>query len=194
MLAPIYDFLYDPGLPLKAMGIIVGLWLVISHGFALLKPDVTADFLKRYPRNEKIGVILTIIGFAWTFVVWSEMDLGEFYKVKLAIQLVLIAGCFGVIIYVKEFLAVRSTGFLLILAAAPILISAFLREPSSRLLLVALAYGGVLIGMFWVGIPYLMRDQIDWVLKDRKRLKFGAIGGLTYGALILICALAIWSK
>ncbi|MDF1814632.1 MAG: hypothetical protein P1V20_20670 [Verrucomicrobiales bacterium] len=188
----IYESLYRPGIPLQVMGILIGLWLIGTHGFAWLKPDETADFLKKFPRNEKIGSVLTVIGFIWTFIVWSQMDLGEFYKVKHLVQVVLIAGCVGVIVYVKEFIAVRSTGFLLILLAGPILVSAFLKEPVSRLLIVALAYGGALVGMFWVGMPYLMRDQIDWVLEDRNRLKKGAIGGAAFGGLVLICALAFW--
>lgn len=188
----IYETLYRNGIPLQIMGILVGLWLIVTHGFAYLKPDQTGKFLKTFPRHEKLGIILTVIGFIWTFIVWSEMDLGEFYKVEKLVQLVLVAGCFGVIIYVKEFLAVRSAGFLLILVAAPILISAFLKEPTSRLLLVALAYAGALIGMFWVGMPYLMRDQIDWVLADRSRLRAGAVGGMVFGAMVLICAVAFW--
>ncbi len=192
MLAPIYEFLYRPGIPLQIMGILVGLWLVVSHLFALLKPEITADFLKKLPRHERIGTVLCIIGFAWTFVVWREMDLGEFYKLEMLVSIVLIAGCYGVITYVKEFLAVRSIGFLLILAAGPMLVSAFLKEPESRLLLVGLAYAGALVGMFWVGMPYLMREQIAWVTADLKRLKLGAMGGLAYGVLILVFALAQW--
>lgn len=188
----IYESLYRPGLPLQLMGILVGLWLVGSHVFALLKPDETSAFLKKFPRNEKLGTILVAIGFVWTFIVWSEMDLGEFFKVERLVQIVLIAGCFGVIKYVREFLAVRATGFLLILAAAPILTSAFLEEPATRLLLVALAYAGAIIGMFWVGMPYLMREQIDWILGDAKRLRYGAIGGIAYGAVVLLCALVFW--
>lgn len=191
-MAEIYNYFYQPGIPLKWMGILVGLWLLVSHGFALYKPSVTADFLKRFPRNDNFGIVLAIIAFVWTFIVWSSMDLGEFYKVKRLVQGLLIIGCVGVVTFVKEYISVRSTGFLLILVAAPILISAFLQEHSSRLLLVALAYIGAVIGMFWVGIPYLLRDQIDWLLKEPKRLKYGAIGGIVYGGLVLICALAIW--
>lgn len=188
----IYDTFYRTGLPLQLTGILVGLWLIATHGYALWKPDQTADFLNKFPRHEMIGNVLTIIGFAWTFIVWSEMDLGEFYKVEKAVQLILIAGCVGVIIHVKEFLAVRATGFLLILAAGPILVSAFLKEPTSRLLVVGLAYAGAVVGMFWVGMPYLMRDQIDWVLEKRDRLKKGAIGGVAFGALVLLCAIVGW--
>lgn len=191
---PFYNFFYEPGIPLKLMGIIVGLWLIASHTFALLKPDVTANFLKQFPRNEKLGIVLAVIAFVWTYIVWSYMDLGEFYKVKRLVQGVLILGCVGVVVFVKEFISVRSIGFLMILAAAPILISAFLRDPSSRLLLVIFAYAIAIKGMFWVGMPYILRDQIDWLLKDLKRLKIGAIAGVAYGGLVLICALAFWSN
>jgi hypothetical protein len=188
----VYELLYRPGIPLQIMGLLVGLWLVGTHGYALLRPDQTADFLKKFPRNEKIGIILNVIGFVWTYIVWTKMDLGEFSRAERLGQVALIAGCYGMITYVKEFIAVRSLGFLLILATAPILISAFLKEPTTRLLLVAFAYAASLVGMFWVGMPYLLRDWIDWVLADRERLRYGAIGGISYGALILLCAVCFW--
>ncbi|MEM7601042.1 MAG: hypothetical protein AAF357_06455 [Verrucomicrobiota bacterium] len=188
----IYDFLYEPGIPLKAMGIVIGLWLILSHGLALLKPDQVKAQLKAFPRNEKIGIPLVIIGFAWAFILWSCMDLGEFFKIERPVQAVIIGICVGVIIYVKEFIAVRALGFLMILAAAPILDSAFLKEPQSRLLLVAFAYAIALKGMFWVGMPYLMRDQINWVLAGKKRYLLGAAAGLAYGIVVLICAATKW--
>jgi hypothetical protein len=188
----IYNLLYEPGIALKIMGILIGLWLIASHAIALAKPDLVKPWLKRFPRNEKIGIVLVIIAFAWTFVIWSCMDLGEFFKIEKPVQMILVAGCVGVIVYVKEFLAVRSLGFLMILAAAPILDSAFLKEPQTRLLIVALAYAIALKGMFWVGMPYLMRDQINWVLAKDNRYKIGAIGGAVYGLVVLICAVVWW--
>jgi hypothetical protein len=188
----IYNLLYEPGIPLKVMGILLGVWLIASHAIALTKPDLVKPWLKGFPRNEKIGTVLVIIAFAWTFIIWSCMDLGEFFKIEKAVQLILVAGCVGVIVYVKEFLAVRSLGFLMILAAAPILDSAFLKEPQTRLLIVALAYAIALKGMFWVGMPYLMRDQINWVLAKDKRYQIGAIAGAVYGLVVLVCAVVRW--
>jgi hypothetical protein len=188
----IYNLLYEPGIPLKVMGILIGVWLIASHAIALTKPDLVKPWLKGFPRNEKIGTVLVIIAFAWTFVVWSCMDLGEFFKIEKPVQMILVAGCVGVIVYVKEFLAVRSLGFLMILAAAPILDSAFLKEPQTRLLIVALAYVIALKGMFWVGMPYLMRDQINWVLAKDKRYQIGALAGAVYGLVVLACAVAWW--
>lgn len=188
----IYNLLYEPGIPLRIMGILIGLWLIASHAFALAKPDLVKPWLKRFPRNDKLGTILVIIAFAWSFIIWSCMDLGEFFKIEKPVQMILVAGCVGVIVYVKEFLAVRSLGFLMILAAAPILDSAFLKEPQTRLLIVAIAYAIALKGMFWVGMPYLLRDQINWVLAKDNRYKIGAIAGAVYGLVVLICALVWW--
>lgn len=188
----IYDFLYEPGIPLKWMGILIGVFLIATHAMALLKPDMVKPWLKKFPRDEKIGTVLIIIAFAWTLVIWSGMDLQEFFKIERTVQLILIAGCIGVIVYVKEFLAVRALGFLMILAAAPILDSAFLKEPQTRLLIVALAYAIALKGMFWVGMPYLMRDQINWVLANEKRFRSGAVLGAAYGLVVLICAVVLW--
>ena len=188
----IFNFLYVPGIPLKTMGIIIGLWLIVSHAIALAKPGIVQPFLKRYPRNENLGAVLIIIAFAWAFIYWSCMDLGEFFTIEKPVQLVIIAVCVGVLVYVKEFLAVRALGFLMILAAAPILKSAFLKEPETRLLIVAFAYVIAVKGMFYVGMPYLLRDQISWVLAKKPRYTVGFAGGLGFGVLVLACALMFW--
>ena len=188
----IYDLLYQPGLPLKWMGFLLGAWLVITHVFALAAPGIVKPFLAGYARNDKLGIAQVIVAFAWAFIVWSCMDLGEFYKVERQVQYILVLGCIGVIVYVREFLAVRSLGFLLILAAAPILTSAFLQEPVTRLLIVALAYVIALKGMFWIGLPWLLRDQIKWVLAEDNRFRIGAAAGAVYGLVVLICAVLWW--
>lgn len=188
----LYNLLYEPGIPLKIMGVLVGLWLIATHVFALVKPDLVKPWLKRFPRNENVGTVLVILGFIWTFVIWSCMDLGEFFVIERHVQIVIIAVCVGMIVFVKEFLAVRALGFLMILAAAPMLESAFLKEPTSRLFLVGFAYVIAVKGMFWVGKPYLLRDAITWVLDRPQRYQIGVIAGAAYGLLLVALALALW--
>ena len=106
--------------------------------------------------------------------------------------LAIVAGAVLSWIYVPEFLAVRALGMLLLLAAEPLLESAFLCHETSRLLLVVLAYAWVIAGLFYVGMPYLLRDAIQWVTADRNRLKSGAIAGAVYGLALVACALAFW--
>jgi hypothetical protein len=188
----IYQQLYEPGLSLKLMGVLVGLWLVASHLFALLKPGLVKPWLARFARNDKLGAVIVAVCFAWSLVIWSCMDLGEFYKIERPVQMVIIGVGIGVILCVREFLAVRALGFLMILAAAPMLESAFLKDPQSRLLLVAFAYGIAVMGMFWVGMPYLLRDQVNWVLAKPRRYQGGAVAGVVYGAILVVCAVAWW--
>ena len=73
--------------------------------------------------------------------------------------------------------------------AEPILEAAFLQPPESRLLLVVVAYAWVVLGMFWVGMPYLMRDWISWLLRSEARWKILCVAGLAYGVAVLICSL-----
>jgi len=54
------------------------------------------------------------------------------------------------------------------------------------------AYVWVIAGLFYVGMPYLLRDAIQWVTADRNRLKLGALAGTLYGLALVVCALAWW--
>jgi hypothetical protein len=87
---------------------------------------------------------------------------------------------------------VRALGILALLAAEPILSAAFLQPQLTRLLVVILAYVWLTLGLFWVGMPYLLRDQISWITKSISRLKTAAVGGIIYGAIVLVCALAFY--
>ena len=189
-----YELFYRPGLDLKLVGIVIGAWLILSHGYALMNFEKLKPVLEKFPRNYNVGVPLLVIAFIWTFMVWSSMDLGEFWKMEKAVQVILVVGCFAMAFYVKDFISVRAVGLLMILAAAPMLISAFQQPPITRLLLVFIAYVMIVKGMFWVGKPYLMRDQIAWVVADKKRWQIACGAGLAYGIVMLICALLFWGK
>ena len=102
----------------------------------------------------------------------------------------IVAGAVLSWIYVPEFLAVRALGMLLLLAAEPLLESAVLRNEPSRLLLVVLAYAWVIAGLFNVGMPYLLRDALQWLTARPIRLKSGALAGAAYGLALVVCAVA----
>jgi hypothetical protein len=104
---------------------------------------------------------------------------------------VTVAGCFLMLKYTPEFLAARATGMLLLLAAEPVLEAAFLRPEAGRYLLVVLAYGWIIAGLFWVGMPYLLRDQIAWASKSDSRFRVLSIAGLLYGATLCAWGLSL---
>jgi hypothetical protein len=188
---PIYDWLYHD-LTLRVCGLALGVLLVAVHLLAIARAKPSIDWMKRLPRNRTAGIVLLTIDLAWTWILVASMDMGEFWTLRKFV-LVLLPVTYGLmLVYVNELLAARAAGILLLLAACPLLDAAFLELPMSRLLLPAMAYAWIILGMFWVGMPYLMRDHIAWASASESRWKKLAAGGAAYGVLIFLCALVFW--
>ena len=116
--------------------------------------------------------------------------MGEFAAFRRPLLIALPIGYVLVLRFVDEFLAVRALGILCLLAAEPLLDAAFLRYETSRLLVTVFAYLLVVAGLFWVTMPYLLRDQINWSARSAFRWRFLHSVALLYGAAILSFAIA----
>src|SRR5438105_2074586 len=160
-----------PFLSLRVVGLIVGILLVALHGVAIAKAAGVRAWLKSFPRSKSVGTALLAIDAIWAFLLIATMDLGEFTYLRNKLLIVIVVATFLTWKFVDEFLSVRALGMLLLLAAEPMLEATFLRPETSRLVLVVLAYAWVVLGMFWVGMPYLLRDQIGWLQKSDTRWK-----------------------
>jgi hypothetical protein len=192
MFEALYQYLYhltpEGGIPMKGTGIVLGLALIVSHAWAIRKPAEAQTFLQQFPRSAFWGTVLLTIGFIWSMMIIQHMDMGEFFHLRRWFLIIVPAGFVGVLFYVKEFLAVRALGSLLLLAAGPVLCAAFLQPQVSRLLLPILAYAWIIGGMFLVGMPYLMRDWVQWATSQPSRWRLVSFSGLVYGALLLLVA------
>lgn len=177
---------------LQATGLVIGLLLIAAHGFGLARAGDVRAVLPGFPRSRVAGVMLVTLAAAWTFWLMVTMDLGEFSHLRTWLVLLIPVTWVLTLVFVNEFLAVRALGFVLLLGAEIPLEAAFLEPPVTRLLLVVLAYVWIVKGLFWVGMPYLLRDQIDWAVRDagRWRLLMGA--GVAYGVAVVLCALFFW--
>lgn len=198
----IYDALNQSPTGLRSTGIAVGTWLLASHVFALWQADRVMAWLKAFPFNKPAGIGLIALAGIWSLALFQgldlgpleipRMDMGEFYTLRPKLMLLVPVATVLVALYCQEFLAVRALGCVLLLAAAIPLDAAFLKEPASRLLLVALAYGALTLSLFWIGMPYLLRDQANWATASKTRWSALCAAGIVYGAAILACALAWW--
>lgn len=187
----LYDWLYR-GLSLRTAGLTVGLLLVATHAYAFFNYHTLRTTLKEAPRNKRLGMVLLSLALVWALLLVSSMDMGEFWRVR-RLALILLPVVFGLMVaYVDEFLTARALGILMLLAAAPVLSAAFLEAPRTRLLLPLLSYGWIVLGMFWVGLPYLFRDHVGWATATEGRWKKLAISGVGYGVVVLVCAVAFW--
>lgn len=189
-------------LSLFTAGLVLAVWLIGVHAVMLAKPQMVQDFLKKFPRDPLYGQILLGIGLAWFWLLIAPtgmgklsaltMDLGEFNNAKGLLRILVPVSLVLVCISVRDFLAVRALGLVGLMAAAPLLGAAFLKDPQSRLLVPIFAYAMLTASMFCVGMPYLFRDAVTWVTADQKRWTFLSVAGLGYGVATLVCAFAFW--
>lgn len=189
-------------LSLFTAGLVLAVWLIGVHALMLAKPKMVQDFLKKFPRDPLSGQILLGIGLAWFWLLIAPtgmgklsaltMDLGEFNNAKGILRILVPVSLVLVCISVRDFLAVRALGLVGLMAAAPLLGAAFLKDPQSRLLVPVFAYAMLTASMFFVGMPYLFRDAVTWVTADQKRWTLLSVAGLGYGVATLICAFAFW--
>lgn len=190
-------------LPLFGTGLVLGILLVAIHLLMLLKPEPVQHFLKKFPRNQQIGQVLLGVGLIWFWLLVANpgkglfnalsMDFGDQFNatkplLRVAVPVLIVA--LGVAI--KEFLSVRALGLLGLMAAYPLLESAFLKDPQSRLLIPIWTYGMIIASLYFVGMPYLFRDAVTWATASQGRWKGLSLAGLAYGIAIIICALLFW--
>jgi hypothetical protein len=193
MFGDLYDYLYHQsptgGIPLKGTGIVVALMLIVSHVWALKNSAKTQAFLKSFPRAYHWGAILLTIDMLWSVFALANMDMGEFFDKRRIFIMITIGGYVAVLTQVKEFLAVRALGALMLLVASPVLTAAFLQPQTSRLLLPILAYVWIIAGMYFIGMPFLMRDGVDWLIAKPQRWNLAVWSGIAYGAVLLTAAI-----
>lgn len=178
--------IYD--LSLRSAGFLAGLFLLLVSLPGLISPAAMRSWLGRFPRSWPIGIVLLTLAFLWSFWLLATMEMGEFSAFRKPLLIGLPIGFILALRFVNEFLAVRALGILFLLAGEPLLEAAFLRHETSRLLVTVFAYILIVAGLFWVTMPYLLRDHIDWGTRSTGRWQAMNLIALVYGGAILACA------
>ena len=171
-------------LSLYSAGIAAGAFLIVVGLIGLIKPEF-ANAAKRFPRSRVAGIVLLTTCLAWTFWLLATIQMGEFSSFRRPLLIALPIGYVLALLFVDEFLAVRALGILCLLVAEPLLDAAFLRYETSRLLVTVFAYLLIVAGLFWVAIPYILRDQINWSARSVFRWRCLHAIALVYGGVIL---------
>ena len=174
---------------LQTIGMVAGVFLVIIGLPGLLRPAVVQNLAKRLPRSFLAGVILLTIDLVWSFWLLGTMEMGEFAGFRRPLLIALPIGYVLVLRFMDEFLAVRALGILCLLAAEPLLDAAFFRYEASRLFVTVFAYLLIVAGLFWVTLPYLLRDQINWIASNGGRWKIIHAVAVAYGVVVLALAI-----
>jgi hypothetical protein len=176
-------------LSLQTAGLIAGLFLLLIGLLGLTKPEFARGLAQRLPRSRVAGFVLLTVDLFWTLWLLATMEMGEFSSFRRPLLIILPIGFFLVLRFVDEFLAVRALGILFLLGAEPLLDAAFFRPEASRLFVTGFAYLLIVIGLFWVTMPYLLRDQINWSVRKPWRWRLTHALALLYGGAILAYAI-----
>lgn len=179
-------------LSLRMAGIIAGGFLLLVSLPGLVRPAILQRWAKRLPRSRVAGFLLFTIALGWSFWLLATMEMGEFAPFRKPLLILLPIGYVLVLIFVDELLAARALGILCLLAAEPLLDAAFLHYETIRLVVTVFAYILIIVGLFWVTMPYLLRDQIDW--SSGKAWRWHSLHGLmfAYGAALLLLGLTVY--
>ena len=177
---------------LKITAIIIGLLAFIGHLPPALAPAKFGPILRSLPRNYPLGVVLMLAATAWFTTLTGLMDLGEISSARL--QLMCVWAIAGVLlaIFVRDFLAARGLGCLLLLAAALVLDAAFLATTPWRFVMTLMAYYWVIAGMVLVYSPHLWRDAINYVTQTPQRLRLFSWPGVLFGVLLVALGVFVY--
>ena len=179
--------IYD--LSLRTAGILAGVFLLLLSVPGLMLPAAVRSAAAKLPRSRVAGIVLLTLAFIWSFWLLATMEMGEFSGFRRPLMIALPIGYVLTLRFVNEFLAVRALGILFLLAAEPLLEAAFLRYEPSRLFVTVFAYILIVVGLFWVTLPYLLRDHLAWASRSTGVwLSLNALV-LIYGGTVLALAL-----
>jgi hypothetical protein len=171
------------------LGILLGAALALTHLFGLLAPEFLLNEARNLSRSRLWGTVLLMVTTLWTLAMTATTDLGEFNPMRDLLLAAILVGSILLWKFVPDFLFSRSLGFLLLLAANPVLQTTFLQHGPLKIMLTLLAYGWALEGLFLVGMPYLYRDFLDWVSVAKWRWSAISCAGLLYGIALLFLGL-----
>lgn len=188
-------------LSLGTAGVIMGLVLLLLHGFALLNPEATKNALRQAATHTQAAKILLIIDFVWIFLLlldadWNplQMNLFDFNKARDFLLILCPVVC-GVLLYYnrkRELLFPRALGLFLLLMALVPLTAAFLKDPVTRLLIPCWWYPVLTLAMYWVAKPYEFRNQMEKLTAHPVLYRVINGIGAAWGTAILVCAVVFW--
>lgn len=166
--------------------LLVGLVLLLAGGALVSDTSLVRSSLKAFPRSKRAAYVLfgaASVWFLYRVAHLSEADFGQFSNLLL---IGFGAVAFLSFFYVAEFLAVRGLSSLVLLAAGPLLASAFGEyDIPARLFMVSAVYVALTAAIILGAQPWRMRDAIDWMQRVPGRARLVGAAVAAYGLLLV---------
>jgi hypothetical protein len=161
-----------------------GLFLVLLGVLLVWSGPRVRSTAKALPRSSRGAFVFFGLGAIW--FLWRISRLGEsdliFFQSPWPVM-----AAFGMLaalsfVYAPDFLAVRGLCVLVLLAAEPLLFSAYMEwEYPQRLLMVTAVYIALGLALYLAAAPYRLRDFFEWLFRAPGRARLLGAIVLTYG-------------
>jgi hypothetical protein len=179
---------------LSTLTIALGAAYAAPQVYALTNPRGYADWLRKFPRNIPLGVLLVLLGTAWFLYNLSLESIADFAAFKPHMMVAFAAIGLGTCIVVHDFLAVRGLAVLLLLLAKLMVDtgSPHLADSSWVLVNQAWAYIFVVAGIWFTISPWRLRDWIAWNTANENRLRAVSLIRLAFGVFVAVLGAVVF--
>lgn len=177
---------------LSLLAILMGVAYIASHAWAMIQHEKAREVARAFPRSPVMATMLITIAGIWTLWLAGTLDLMEYTHLR-GVFFTVTALTFALVgAYLREFLAVRALGLLMLLFAQVMLDACFLRDDLPRLVITLNAYIYIIIGMWYIGAPYILRDWIECAEASTLRWQILCGSGVAYGVLLLALGIFVY--
>jgi hypothetical protein len=161
-----------------------GLFLALLGAVLCWNGAPVATGAKSLPRSREAAWVLfgaAAVWFAWRISHLGEADLIFFQTPKLLMVAFAVLAILA-LMYTPDFLAVRGLAVLMLLAAEPLLNSAYMEwTHPQRLLMVSAVYVGLAAAIYLAAYPFKLRDFFEWLFRSPGRPRLLGAIVLAYG-------------
>ena len=170
---------------LPEISLVAGLLTLAPALFALAAPVSAGKLFRAFPRSVWPGRAIMVLSVLWA-VAWLVIMPFDFLKI-LHPYLWLITPLFiaGTWFFLPDLLSCRAFGCLIALVATPMLSAAQWHPSLLRYVVIVYAYVLAVAGMFYIALPYLVRDHIGWTFAKPLRVRAVSAAFAVLGVILL---------
>ena len=177
----------------------LGIWtlglaliLLTLHGYVAAAPAKARVAITAFPRNIWVGRVLATVALVWAAWLVYNMPLGRFDHLKKWLYLVTPAVIGMTFVYMKDLLAPRAMGALMLLYPAPVIAAARLHDSSLSLVMTVVAYILVIKGMVLLLNPWFFRKSAAVIITSDARCRIIGVVGLSFDVILILLALLVY--
>lgn len=177
---------------LSTLAILLGAGLSIPQLFGLMNPAGFIRSVRKFPRSVPAGYLLMTIGAVWFLYNLNRETISDFANYKNLMLTGFGSLAFLTCLFVRDYLAVRGLAVTLLMLASFTLNITRWADTPWRLVLVVWAYMWVVAAMWFTVSPWRLRDILNWMTADEKRVRIGSAIRLAIGLFIIALGFTVY--